>query len=1516
MSRMQVVFIRTVRLSNMLGRSFAWRKLALASSNGLRSVGGRSMFIQAQETPNPLSLKFIPGVAVLPGRTANFPDRHLASKSPLAELLFRINGVKSVFFGEDFITVTKVDEETSWTLLKPEIFATIMDFFVSGRKVLKEEVEGKKTARGEHATDENEDELVTAIKQLLDTRIRPAIQQDGGDVVFMGFENGVVKLKMQGACTGCPSSIGTLKIGIENMLQFYIPEVKSVEQVADPAEGVSEAEYERLEDRIRVKVPQMNSSLLVELDALQNPEPLEFNVDESDSEDVTRAKLVNRFPSEEVVPSEPTLRHKNAILLDERDARYKGRVVSLSKLDSFSEEEEEAEKDEQYDSNISESFDEDGDDDEDAVSSLSNVATEDEEEDVESEEEEDSANFVKSFRQVDVHEQQAKAKAVQQQLSKFDTLLISALTAPLELSEQLLGARIRFQRILNLANQLPRGSAYRDELIAAEPGLKEKISKCHCAVSRMLDEMLSLQDMLFSRNRDTANLSTRSSTAIEKCANEDGMDIDLSDAVDNDENANEVALPKKRHCLSLDKYADLLDKLHSAFVPYRNESLEHWYEKTRMVNIRSTHKDFSGFEFNILKQIDYVGVHSVLCAHYLCYLKILSDRERLRRRTQVKRSDYNYVGEPSQSGDDANNDEVIDEEIFDDDDFYEQLLRELIHRSAASSTDPLVQGRQWAKLQKLRTKRKRKTVDRRASKGRAIRYHVISKLVNFMAPVDRCKMSEDARRHQFSSSARAWTFLLIIVKSGGPVVNACKSSIQKRCHKVPPSYCSIDVIMKSYSQLRARTRNDALDVIGEIVGNMHDEAPAPKRISRGPRKKPEKKKSSPVRKSVRLMVKGLAEEEKKAIAEQLGTDFVEPFEDVVAQTRPAGPLSISDCLFTKADDEADRNAELDTFVGAIDSLKASSGCNSIVPWNISNSKALRNQISAFKYRDRTKVTTSRIYSIAVHPTETSLFIAAGDKLGHIGFIDVSTVKDIPNCPVWQFKPHISPVNCVKFNEFNSNKLYSCAYDGSVRCFDLQKKLFTEVFVDEDDFCKFFAFSGSHELFVATHYGSIVRIDLRQAGMHSTFDSNKGRLRTIDVHPRQENIFCTASFARYVHLWDSRNLRKAVCELPHGGSVSSAFFSPLTGNRLLTSSSDDLVIVWDVTSLKGDMFANKAIASHNNHVGRWLTKFRPIWHPKDETLFITGSMNRPRVFCLCGLHVWAMRTSKVDVENHCAFATSVDHKSAPFRNRVVPAVNGQAVSDIPANDHNSPPSTMTNDHRQSMGAGKTEGRSSIRGGIWSTLPSRKDSGRNGDRITCLTKRQRRCILKSWRKVQNKAQLGEEIYIQIFMQKPVLKSLFPFRATPVNELHDNVLFTRQAVIFIDFIDNVVAYVGINNGRLLQELCTRVGISHALMTRVNFDPEWWYLFANSVLDGMQKFCLPNFSCEPIATYIGSQSMLAWRILLKHVVEMMSDAFVKQRQAKERTNGEASSEGKDDGSVQNDQCVRLKLELSDVQL
>uniref|UniRef100_A0A5S6QY75 GLOBIN domain-containing protein n=1 Tax=Trichuris muris TaxID=70415 RepID=A0A5S6QY75_TRIMR len=250
--------------------------------------------------------------------------------------------------------------------------------------------------------------------------------------------------------------------------------------------------------------------------------------------------------------------------------------------------------------------------------------------------------------------------------------------------------------------------------------------------------------------------------------------------------------------------------------------------------------------------------------------------------------------------------------------------------------------------------------------------------------------------------------------------------------------------------------------------------------------------------------------------------------------------------------------------------------------------------------------------------------------------------------------------------------------------------------------------------------------------------------------------------------------------------------------------------------------------------------------------------------------------------------------------------GQVSFNVAEKDHRSS-SALTNDRRSSMGTSKEKGRSSNSRRFVVFWPLNMRTGRNPDRITFLTSRQRRSVLKSWRRVENKRLLGEEIYIQIFMQKPVLKSLFPFRAVPVNDLHGNMLFTRQAAIFIDFIDNMVAYVATNNGRLLQELCTRVGVSHALMTRVNFDPDWWYLFANSVLDGIQKYCHPNFSCGPIATYIGSRSILAWRILMKYVVEMMSDAFVKQRQANVRAVLEQSQQK--DESMTKDGCVTDEL-------
>uniref|UniRef100_A0A3B3BTR4 NFU1 iron-sulfur cluster scaffold homolog, mitochondrial n=1 Tax=Oryzias melastigma TaxID=30732 RepID=A0A3B3BTR4_ORYME len=187
-----------------------------------RLYSGRTMFVQTQDTPNPNSLKFLPGRIVLEEGTMNFAGPREAYCSPLARQLFRIDGVKSVFLGPDFITITKSDANMEWKVIKPDVFAAIMDFFTSGLPVVNEDTPS-----------DEDDEVVAMIKELLDTRIRPTVQEDGGDVVYRGFEDGVVKLKLQGSCTSCPSSIVTLKNGIQNMLQFYVPEVESVEQVKD-----------------------------------------------------------------------------------------------------------------------------------------------------------------------------------------------------------------------------------------------------------------------------------------------------------------------------------------------------------------------------------------------------------------------------------------------------------------------------------------------------------------------------------------------------------------------------------------------------------------------------------------------------------------------------------------------------------------------------------------------------------------------------------------------------------------------------------------------------------------------------------------------------------------------------------------------------------------------------------------------------------------------------------------------------------------------------------------------------------------------------------------------------------------------------------------------------------------------------------------------------------------------------------------------------------------------------------
>ena len=180
------------------------------------------MFIQTEDTPNPETLKFIPGNIILKTGTADFPSKEVSSNSPLACRLFEIDGVSRVFLATEFISVTK-DTQYDWNTLKPSILTGIMEHFSSGLPALNE------TSDNNADSSSNEDtETIKQIKDLLETRVRPAVAMDGGDITFCSFESGIVTLQMKGACAGCPSSTATLKMGIENMLRHYIPEVTEV----------------------------------------------------------------------------------------------------------------------------------------------------------------------------------------------------------------------------------------------------------------------------------------------------------------------------------------------------------------------------------------------------------------------------------------------------------------------------------------------------------------------------------------------------------------------------------------------------------------------------------------------------------------------------------------------------------------------------------------------------------------------------------------------------------------------------------------------------------------------------------------------------------------------------------------------------------------------------------------------------------------------------------------------------------------------------------------------------------------------------------------------------------------------------------------------------------------------------------------------------------------------------------------------------------------------------------------
>ncbi|KAJ5996165.1 hypothetical protein N7522_007825 [Penicillium canescens] len=229
--------------------------------NGLSPTSKRTIFIQTENTPNPDALKFIPNHRVLP---EDFPTTFLEylsprstlappHPSPLAAKLLDVEGVTSVFYGADFITVTKAGD-ANWAHIKPEVFSIITQAVTSGETIVttvEAGADGEESVEDSLSYNEDDDEVVGMIKELLETRIRPAIQEDGGDIELRGFEDGIVMLKLRGACRTCDSSTVTLKNGIESMLMHYIEEVKGVEQVMDEEEVVSMHEFARFEEKLR-----------------------------------------------------------------------------------------------------------------------------------------------------------------------------------------------------------------------------------------------------------------------------------------------------------------------------------------------------------------------------------------------------------------------------------------------------------------------------------------------------------------------------------------------------------------------------------------------------------------------------------------------------------------------------------------------------------------------------------------------------------------------------------------------------------------------------------------------------------------------------------------------------------------------------------------------------------------------------------------------------------------------------------------------------------------------------------------------------------------------------------------------------------------------------------------------------------------------------------------------------------------------------------------------------------------
>ncbi|KAL7397088.1 hypothetical protein ABVT39_016727 [Epinephelus coioides] len=483
----------------------------------------------------------------------------------------------------------------------------------------------------------------------------------------------------------------------------------------------------------------MAGSFSQELEDLLNPQP-KFADPEDDDDEATKARVIERFTEED----------------EEEDGEEEGSIEELEEdegEESLGDEEDDDEEelvgsDAQLDAQLSskksgadvtfpqevdflkmtEGMDDLGvsedDDDDDSGEEIEGSDEDDEDEDEmeDDDDDDDDEGAVRTFSQEKVDEEVEKGKAVKNQLALWDKLL---------------EGRIKLQKALATTNQLPQPQTLPEFKRRGGAELAGQLKNTHKALKALQRSLLELHDQLLHQNADTRTIALGEAGA-------QGDDEEIDSDEDEEVSVQERGVPKRK--LEMAEYPDFMAKRFAAFQPYRNATLQKWHDKTRLTMGKSS-KGFGAFDRNILTQVE----------------QVLLDNERLVRRTQTRRSEYRVLGKPEASavtsetapadGEEAEPQlkanthlKDLDEDIFDDDDFYHQLLRELIERrtSAADPNDQVAMGRQWLAIQKLRSKIKKK-VDTKASKGRKVRFHIHSKLVNFMAPIDHSSVSDEAR---------------------------------------------------------------------------------------------------------------------------------------------------------------------------------------------------------------------------------------------------------------------------------------------------------------------------------------------------------------------------------------------------------------------------------------------------------------------------------------------------------------------------------------------------------------------------------------------------------------------------------------------------------------------------------------------------------------------------------------------------------------------------------------------------